>query len=240
MNNYLNKGIKLIKKIIKTNQKAINETTDLMAKTHINKNKIFIFGSGHSHLLATEAFYRAGGLTNVQPIYIEPLMMHQGALLSSKCERENHFVNKYLNKYTITNKDILIVISTSGKNPAPIDVALWAKKVKAQVIVITSPSLSKKATSLHTSKKFLKDFGDIVIDNLIPFGDIALTYQDYNFGSYSTFIGIGLMQILVTETIKKIIDQGYKAEIWASGNTLDGPKNNQRYLAYWKKQIPFL
>ena len=49
---------------------------------------IYVFGCGHSHIPAEEAFYRAGGLANVAPVFYESLMLHEGAAESSRLEKQ--------------------------------------------------------------------------------------------------------------------------------------------------------
>ena len=48
---------------------------------------VHIFGTGHSHLLAEEALYRAGGLAPVNAILDPGLMLRDGALASTQLER---------------------------------------------------------------------------------------------------------------------------------------------------------
>ena len=43
----------------------------------------FVSGTGHSHLLALEGFYRAGGLVRVSPVLETSLMLHVSASAST-------------------------------------------------------------------------------------------------------------------------------------------------------------
>lgn len=89
---------------------------------------IQLFGCGHSHLLTEEVFYRAGGLVPVKPIFVEPLMLHEGAIQSSQLERKNGYALEFLQEQDFRSGDVVFVISTSGRNPVPVDVALAARE----------------------------------------------------------------------------------------------------------------
>ena len=68
-------------------------------------------------------------------------------------------------------RDIFIIISNSGRNAMPIEIAMLAKEKGLKVIAITSIEQSKKYPSRHSSRKKLYDLADIVIDNCVPSGD---------------------------------------------------------------------
>lgn len=57
---------------------------------------IYVFGCGHSHILAEETFYRAGGLACVSPVFYEPLMLHESASESSRLEKQSGLAEKLL------------------------------------------------------------------------------------------------------------------------------------------------
>ena len=100
---------------------------------------IYVFGCGHSHILAEETFYRAGGLACVSPVFYEPLMLHESASESSRLEKQSGLAEKLLEKAPITEKDALICVSTSGVNAVPVEFAKLVKegKVKKSEFVAT-------------------------------------------------------------------------------------------------------
>lgn len=49
---------------------------------------VYLFGTGHSHMLAEEGPYRAGGFAAVCPVLCSSLMLHEGAVSSTKLERD--------------------------------------------------------------------------------------------------------------------------------------------------------
>ena len=114
-------------KIHNTQTEAIAQTAKQIARTIENDGIIYVFGCGHSHLIAGDAFYRAGGLANVCAMFDTDLMLHNGAAKSSALERMEGIAKHIYRRYAPTEKDALIVISTSGINSVPIEMASLGK-----------------------------------------------------------------------------------------------------------------
>jgi uncharacterized phosphosugar-binding protein len=242
MNKYYKTLKPLIEKTLKNEAKNLDKTAKLLVATLKSDGLIYVFGSGHSHMLSEEMFYRAGGLANVYPILIEPLMLHQGAVESSRLEAEFNYVNKYLKNIKITKKDVLIVVSNSGRNSTPIDAALWAKKANAKVIVLTSKAYAKMSAPTHPIKKYLYQVGDVVIDNNLPAGDALLTNPKLNvkFAPGSTPLNIILIQTVIENAIELSLKLGMTPPIFKSGNIPGGKEYNQSLFLKYGKRVPFL
>lgn len=221
---------------------TFNELAEKLAEAIDNGGIIHIFGAGHSHILAEEVFYRAGGLVPVSPILHEPLMLHEGALRSSEYERKNSYADTFMNEIDIRSEDVLIVSSTSGRNPVPVDAALYAKKKGAYVIGITSFAYSGSQTSRHKDGYKLTDVVDTAIDNYSEPGDAALQHAsvDVPFGPTSTLIGVAIMQSLFAETIKSLADKGSNPPVLQSGNIDGADERNRHLVELYKERIPLL
>ena len=89
-----------------------------------NDGLIYVFGCGHSHMLAEETFYRAGGLACVAPVFNEPLMLHQSASESSRLEKKDGYYRNISQAENLTGKDMLICVSSSGINAVPVEFPL--------------------------------------------------------------------------------------------------------------------
>ena len=116
---------------------------------------VYLFGTGHSCLLAQELFYRAGGLVKIQPILEPELMLHISASESTQLERDASRAAALLEKYKIATGDLLLIISNSGRNPLIVELALQAKVWGSKVAALTSLSHSMSGTSRHESGKRL-------------------------------------------------------------------------------------
>ncbi|EGL83917.1 UPF0309 protein [Caldalkalibacillus thermarum TA2.A1] len=219
-------------------RKAAEKVAESLAKGGI----IQLFGAGHSHLLAEEVFYRAGGLVPVKPIFEESLMLHQGAVRSSQLEKQCGYADTFMPDQDIREHDVVFVISTSGRNPVPIDVALAAKAKGAYVIGITSLTYSRSQPSRHPSGQLLYEVVDLVIDNLSVKGDAILKHEKLSapFGPSSTVIGAIILNSVFAEAIHLLLEQGTEPPVFLSGN-LDGAEaHNQALIEKYRERIPLL
>ena len=64
---YLKNLIDIIERISGDQGDNIETAARLMSDTLCGGGRVHAFGTGHSHMLAEELFYRAGGLVNVDP-----------------------------------------------------------------------------------------------------------------------------------------------------------------------------
>jgi uncharacterized phosphosugar-binding protein len=92
----------IINKIVIDSAQQIELAADVFAQTLTDGNRIYLFGTGHSHMLAEELFYRAGGLVNIQPVLVEPLMLHVSASESTVAEREEGIAERIFDEYAMS------------------------------------------------------------------------------------------------------------------------------------------
>jgi uncharacterized phosphosugar-binding protein len=171
---------------------------------------------------------------------IEPLMLHEGAVRSSQLEKENGYAKTFLEKEDIRREDVVFVISTSGRNPVPIDVALFAKQRGAYVIGLTSFAYSHSLSSLHTSGKHLLECVDLAINNYSVKGDAVLTHVQIPipFAPTSTVIGAAILHAIFAEAITIIAENGEYPPILLSGNLEEAHEHNRKLLQKYNERIP--
>ncbi|WP_347941019.1 SIS domain-containing protein [Peribacillus simplex] len=240
MNSYFEEVQALLTIVGEQEKQSIKESVDHISKAVMSDGIIHLFGSGHSHILTEEVFYRAGGLAAIRPIFVEDLMLFMGASRSSQLERQNDLSEKFMHDEDIRPGDVCIVISSSGVNPVPIDVATIAKEKGAFVIGLTSPEYAKSCPSRHKQKHYLHDVVDLVIDNHIAKGDTLLKSNNISFGSGSTVIGAVLLNMIFTQVIQTIIESGETPPVFLSSNIEGADEHNQKIIAKYKTRIPQL
>lgn len=225
-------------KLIEEEQLLIDEGARQIAKTIEQDGLIYIFGCGHSHMFGEEFFYRAGGLGNVRPILYEPLMLHEGAAQSSNNEKKNNYIDNFIEEYPITDKDTLIVISTSGRNPVPIDIAKYGKKRGAQVITISSFDYLNYESSRHKDGIFLKHAGLININNHVPYGDSLCQTHEVSHSPVSTIIGMTIMHQMISAAIDQA--EVETLPVFISGNISGSSDHNKQILEQYGERVPML
>lgn len=219
---------------------SLDQAAEAVAGALLGGHWVFLAGTGHSHLLALELFYRAGGLVRAVPILDEDLMLHRSASESSAFERESGRAERLLDRYGVTRGDVLFVISNSGRNAVPVELALGGHARGASVIALTSVRHSLAFESRHPSGRRLMEVADVVLDNAGVVGDAAVEVAPgLSLGPTSTAVGAALLQGVAAEGAARALRRGWEPEIYASSNGA-GEAGNRRHLDRYRGRIPHL
>ncbi|OWR32636.1 hypothetical protein CDO73_03275 [Saccharibacillus sp. O23] len=203
---------------------------------------VHLFGCGHSHILTEEVFYRAGGLVPIRPIFYEPLMLHEGALRSSELERENGLAETFMRDQDIRPGEVAFVLSTSGRNPVPVDAARIAREKGAFAIGITSLEYSNSQPSRHSSGSHLFDAVDLVLDNYSAVGDAVLRHPEIPvpFTPTSTVIGAAMLNAIFARSAVIMAERGFEPPVFLSGNIDGADRRNLELVERYRERIPLL
>jgi len=223
-------------------EREIREAASYISTTLKNKGWIYACGTGHSHMLAEEVFYRAGGFARVRPLLLPKLMLHESATGSTEEERKEGYAPLLFQEYEITERDVLIISSNSGRNSVPIELASFAQQKGAKVIVITNLAHSQSVSSRHSSGLKLYQLGNVVLDNFGEIGDSSLQLEGLNtaIGPTSTVIGTALLQAVCVEATAQLLAQGIVPDIFASSNSDQGGAHNEALLEAYKPLVKML
>ena len=191
---------------------------------------LYVFGCGHSHIIGEDLFYRAGGSAAVCAMLDPDLMLHAGAVKSSFYERMSGLAKPVFDRYGLTDKDVLLVVSTSGINSVPVEMAMCAKEKSIPVIAIVSQAYAKDK-SRHTSGKKLHDVADLVLDNGVCHGDAAVSLSSgMNIGPISTVSGCMIAQAMMVQASENMLSAGMTPPSYVSGNLPGGMERNQALI----------
>lgn len=232
----------IIEKIAADGAESIEKAAYVIAQTLIQGRRIYLFGTGHSHMLAEELFYRAGGLVNIQPILIEALMLHISASESTAAEREESMAEKIISEYSMQKNDSVIIISNSGRNGVIVDMALVCKERGLNVIALTNLEHTYASVSRHKSGRRLCEIADIVLDNGGCAGDACIEVEGISgkICPTSTVCGALLLNAVVAEAVDICAKQGFCPDHFASSNIDGGDEINNRLVEKYKKEIKYL
>ena len=181
---------------------------------------IHTFGTGHSHLIAHEAFFRAGGIAAVNPILEERLIFLRGALESTRAEREVGLAKELIKREDVRSGDAAIIISNSGRNAVPVEMALEMIALGVKVIAITNLEQSLASRATHSSGRRLCELADVTVDNCVPQGDalISLPGMDSKIGPSSTVAGAAIINSIVIEAVNELLQRGELVPVLPSAN----------------------
>ena len=209
--------------LVETQSENIDKVADMIVESFLKGGRFYAFGTGHSHMIVEELYTRAGGLAFVKPILPSEMMLHELANKSSALERLPGYAKAILDLYPVGENDVFLIISNSGRNSAPVEMAMEAHKRGAKVICITSLKHSTKVTSRQNDGKKLYEVSDLVLDNQAEYGDAAYYVGEWNVpvAGTSDFIGIAIVQTLTVAIASKLAERGEEVPVFRSGN-VDG------------------
>lgn len=237
-------GLQAVLERIKREQASnIRDAGGLVADALSAGGIVHAFGTGHSHLIADEAFFRAGGIAAVNPILDERLIFLKGALESTRSEQESGFARSLIEREQIRPEDVAIIISNSGRNAAPIEMALEMKARGVKVVAITNLEQSKLSDSRDASGKKLFQLADVTIDNCVPAGDALLPLPGLasRIGPSSTVAGAAIINSIIIEAVAELLRRGATVPVLPSANVEGVSEETLRnILAPYKGRIKYL
>ena len=233
MSEYLSRITSLLAEIETQEAAALERASDAVADVICRDGIVHVFGCGHSHLAALDTFYRAGGLACVSPILDEDLMLHDGAAKSSRMEKISGVAAEAFRRAGVdAGKDLVVVISASGKNAAPVEMLRTAKADGVKTIAISS-------SAYRAHGGVLLDEADIPIDCKVPYGDAVIAVGAAKMGGLSTAASCFILNTILIDGAKKALARGVTPPIYLSGNIEGGTAKNvaleERYFGRVKR-----
>ena len=240
MKQFTDKVKELIDIVYQEEYQNIKDAASIIFESIKDKGILHVFATGHSHMLAEEMFYRAGGLVAIDPVLRPFLMQHEGAISSTKFERLPGIAKIVFDGLDKQENDPFIVVSNSGINAVPVEFAQIAKANNHKVIVITSVASSKKLKPRTLDNKHLYECADIVIDNHVPSGDGVIETKYGNAGAVSSIICSYIAQSLVLEIIDLFVKNNITPPIYMSANLEGGDEHNKKIYEEYKNRVKSL
>ncbi|MGW0282660.1 SIS domain-containing protein [Streptomyces sp. NPDC003236] len=238
---FFDAAIGLLQRVREEESGAITAAATLLADTVASGGRLFAFGAGHSSLAAQDVVYRAGGLALMNLLSVPGVVGVDvtPATLGSALERVDGLASAVLDTSPLRAGDALVIISLSGRNALPVEMATGARARGVKVIGVTSVAYAAETTSRHSSGTFLKDHCDIVLDSKITVGDAELTLDTIPapFAPASTVVTTALMQAVVATAAATLADRGIEPPLLRSGNVDGGHDWNARVMTEYGDRI---
>jgi uncharacterized phosphosugar-binding protein len=232
----------LLRRIRRSNTSSLAGASDALYATVIGDGLIHVAGSGHGLILALEAFYRAGGLACVNPIWDPSMLPLNGGRASTAAERRTGSGTALLARAGVAAGDCLVVASQSGINPVPVELAAGGRDLGATVIAITSVAHGRSVASRDASGRRLSDVADVVIDTCTPVGDAAFTLAPgaVPVAPLSTIATCHVWNLLLVSIAERAHADGIELPTWRSSNLPGGDAWIDALMGRYTYRIPAL
>lgn len=161
---------------------------------------------------------------------------------TSKYERISGIAEAVLSETKLQAGDTIVIVSISGRNTVPIEMAQWAKAHGVNVVALTSLAYSQEVDSRHDSGKRLFELADIVLDVMCERGDAVLEIDGLpeKVGPTSSVTGIAIMHAVIAQTLELLIQRGLSAPVFISANIDGADEFNRQLLEQYKAQIHYM
>jgi uncharacterized phosphosugar-binding protein len=240
---YLERLSGLLARFRRRQRPALERAAGIAAAALRRGGVIHLFGTGHSHMLAEEVFYRAGGLVPVNAMLDSTVVLSGGALRSTENERRSGCAAEIAARYDLRAGDAGVVISSSGRNPAPVEMAQLMKARGLAVVAVTSLEHSRALPPRRPPCARLFEVADVVLDTGVPYGDAALKLDgvEHPVGALSTAVGAAILQSLMIAVMELLAAGGAEVVNFPSGNVDDAAVDRvQQELARYRDRIRHL
>ncbi|MGW3914092.1 SIS domain-containing protein [Streptomyces sp. NPDC005070] len=238
---FFDAAIGLLRQVRDEDAGEIEAAGNLIADTVVEGGRLFAFGAGHSSLAAQDIVYRAGGLALMNLLAVPGVVGVDvmPATLGSALERVDGLASAVLDSSPLRSGDLLVIISLSGRNALPVEMAMNARALGVKVIGVTSVAYTTETTSRHVSGTYLKDHCDVVLDSRIPVGDAELTLDSIEapFAPASTVVTSALLQAVMATAAGALADRGIEPPLLRSGNVDGGHEWNGRVMTEYGDRI---
>ncbi|MFI6089263.1 SIS domain-containing protein [Streptomyces sp. NPDC051218] len=238
---YIDAAIGLLGRVRDEEGGNVDAAGTLLADAVEAGGRLFAFGAGHSSLAAQDVVYRAGGLALMNLLAVPGVVGIDvmPATLGSALERVDGLAGAVLDSSPARPGDVLVIISLSGRNSLPVEMAMNARALGLKVIGVTSVAYATQTKSRHVSGSFLKDHCDVVIDSKIALGDAELSLDTVGapFGPASSVVTNAIMQAMMATAVEALAERGLEPPLLRSGNVDGGHEWNGKVFEEYGDRI---
>ena len=207
---------------------AIARAADRFAATILAGRMVHVFGSGHSRIMVEEMWPRYGSFPGFNPIVELSLSFHN-LVVGANGQRQAMFLEnvsglaaRILRNFALSSADTALVISSSGCNLVPIEMAEEFQRRGVRVVAIVSGAHCAASASKRADGKKLPDFADLTLDTGAPVGDamVAIAGLDTPVAPGSTVGGCLLVNAIKAEVAARLVAAGQPPKVLSAASVV--------------------
>lgn len=203
----------------------IGRAADWFAETILAGQMVHVFGSGHSRILVEEMWPRYGSFPGFNPIVELSLTFHN-LVVGANGQRQAMFLEnvsglaaRILRNFDLKTGDSALVVSSSGCNVVPVEMAEEFQRRGVRVVALVSSAHADASTSRHPAGKKLQDCADLVLDTGAPVGDamVRIDGLDTPVAPGSTIGGCLVVNAIKAEVAQRLTAAGQPPKVLTAG-----------------------
>src|SRR5688572_9078181 len=210
---------------ISAQQERIETAAAWFAQTISAGRMVHLFGSGHSRIMVEEMWPRYGSFPGFNPIVELSLSFHNlvvganGQRQAMFLENVSGLAERVLRNFDLSRQDSALVISSSGCNVVPIEMAEQFQRRGVRVVALVSQAHADASKSRRADGKKLSDFADLVLDTGAPVGDamVRVPGLDTPVAPGSTVGGCLVVNAIKAEVAARLTQAGQPPKVLSAG-----------------------
>ena len=218
---------------------AIHQAADWFAQTILAGRMVHLFGSGHSRIMVEEMWPRYGSFPGFNPI-VELALSFHNLVVGANGQRQAMFLEnvsglaeRILRNYDLSTAESALIISSSGCNVVPIEMAEELKRRGVRVVALVSLAHARASTSRRADGKKLTDFADLILDTGAPVGDAMVMIHglDTPVAPGSTVGGCLLVNAIKAEVAARLTAAGQPPKVLSAGVVVGAARATELFEA---------
>jgi uncharacterized phosphosugar-binding protein len=210
---------------VEAQTEQIQQAARWFADTILAGRMVHVFGSGHSRIMVEEMWPRYGSFPGFNPIVELSLTFHN-LVVGANGQRQAMFLenvpglaDRILRNYALSEQDSALIISSSGCNVVPIEMAELFQKQRVRVVALITKEHAEQSTSKRADGKKLTNFADLILDTGAPVGDAMITVPglDTPVSPGSTIGGATIVNCIKAEVARLLTEAGRPPKVLSAG-----------------------
>ncbi|MCE2863224.1 MAG: hypothetical protein RIR76_1555 [Verrucomicrobiota bacterium] len=218
---------------------AVGTAADWFAATILAGRMVHVFGSGHSRIMVEEMWPRYGSFPGFNPIVELSLSFHN-LVVGANGQRQAMFLEnvpglaeRILRNYAFDTRDTAFVVSSSGCNLVPIEMAEGFRQRGIRVVALVSAAHAAASSSRRADGRKLMDFADLVLDTGAPVGDAMVRIEglDTPVAPGSTVGGCLVVNAIKAELAARLTAAGHPPKVLSAGAVVGAKRATELFEA---------